>query len=155
MGHEAVIELLRRPCDPKEYQRVRELWKKHSLAEDARDVEGLVATLTPDCVYEVVPTGHRWAGHDGARRFYAQLLGAFPDVTFDLTNIVIGPQGVCEEARLAGTHAADWLEFPATGRRVEFTVVIFFPWDPEARRFRGERVHFDPIAAGLAGDGPA
>ena len=149
MGHEAEIELLRRPCDPMEYQRVRELWKKHSLAEDARDVEGLVATLTPDCVYEVVPTGHRWEGHDGARRFYAQLLGALPDVTFDLTYIVIGPQGVCEEARLAGTHAADWLEFPATGRRVEFTVVIFFPWDPERGRFMGERVHFDPREAGL------
>jgi predicted ester cyclase len=150
MSHEAVIELLRRPCDPEEYRRIRELWKRHSMAEDGRDVEGLVSTLTPDCVYEVVPTGHRWEGHDGARQFYAQLLGAFPDVTFDLTNIVIGPQGVCEEARLAATHATDWLEFPATGRRVQFTVVIFFPWDPERGLFTGERVHFDPREAGLS-----
>ncbi len=149
MSHERVVASLRRPCDPAEYGEIRELWKRHSLAEEGRDVDGLISTLTPDCVYEVVPTGHRWEGHDGARRFYAQLLGAFPDVTFDLTNIVIGPQGVCEEAMLAGTHAADWLEFPATGRRVEFTFVIFFPWDPERRLFLGERVHFDPREAEL------
>jgi hypothetical protein len=100
------------------------------------------AVRTPHCVYEVVPTGHRWEGHDGARSFYQALLGAFPDVHFDLQDIVIGPQGVCEEARLTGTHARDWLEYAAT--------LIFFPWDPEMRLFRGERVHFDPIAAGLS-----
>ena len=143
MSHEAVIELLRRPCDPEEYIQIRQLWKKHSLAEDGRDIEGLVSTLTPDCVYEIVPTGHRWEGHDGARRFYAQLLGAFPDVTFDLTNIVIGPQGVCEEARVTGTHEAKWLHHEPTGERLEWRNAIFFPWDPRARKFKGEMVYTD------------
>jgi predicted ester cyclase len=146
-----VREKLRREFSGEEYAAVRELWKAHSLAEDGRDLEGLIATLTPDCVYEVVPTGHRWEGHDGAREFYRALLGAFPDVRFDLRDIVIGPQGVCEEARLTGTHARDWLEYAATGRRIDFQVVIFFPWDPARRLFLGERVHFDPIAAGLSG----
>ncbi|HEY7575267.1 MAG TPA: hypothetical protein VIB08_08900, partial [Thermoanaerobaculia bacterium] len=68
---------------------------------------------------------------------------------FELRDIVIGPQGVCEEARLTGTHENDWLEYAATGRRIDFQVVIFFPWDPARRLFLGERVHFDPIAAGL------
>jgi predicted ester cyclase len=146
-----VRELLRREFTPEEYAEVRELWKAHSIAEDGRDLEGLVATLTPDCVYEVVPTGHRWEGHDGARAFYRSLLGAFPDVRFELETIVIGPQGVCEEARLTGTHERDWLEYPASGSAIDFQVVIFFPWDPEQRLFQGERVHFDPIAAGLGG----
>lgn len=145
-----VRELLGRECDPAEYDAIRELWKAHSKAEDARDVPGLLATLTDDCVYEVVPTGHTWEGHAGATRFYRSLLGAFPDVDFALTNIVIGPQGVCEEARLTGTMENDWLEFDATGERVDFTVVIFFPWDPDAELFTGERVHFDPREAGLA-----
>ena len=146
-----VRELLRREFTPEEYAEVRELWKAHSIAEDGRDLEGLVATLTPDCVYEVVPTGHRWEGHGGARAFYRSLLGAFPDVRFELETIVIGPQGVCEEARLTGTHERDWLEYPASGSAIDFQVVIFFPWDPEQRLFQGERVHFDPIAAGLGG----
>jgi predicted ester cyclase len=146
-----IREKLRREFGQEEYEAVRELWKAHSIAEDGRDLDGLIATLTPDCVYEVVPTGHRWEGHEGARGFYRALLGAFPDIDFDLQDIVIGPQGVCEEARLTGTHEQDWLEYPATGNQVDFPVVIFFPWDPEARLFRGERVHFDPIAAGLTG----
>lgn len=147
MRHLDVRECLRLPCDPEEHERIWELWKTHSIAEDERDLEGLIATLTPDCVYEVVPTGHRWEGHEGAREFYTQLLGAFPDVDFHLTHIVIGPQGVCEEARLTGTHENDWLEFEATGLRVDFPVVIFFPWDPERELFRGERVHFDRSSA--------
>jgi hypothetical protein len=63
------------------YGRIRRLWIDHSCAEDARDLEGLIATLAEDCVYEVVPTGQRWQGHDGARRFYTTFLGAFPDVS--------------------------------------------------------------------------
>jgi predicted ester cyclase len=148
---EDVREKLKREFSSEEYAAVRDLWKAHSLAEDARDLEGLIATLTPDCVYEVVPTGHRWEGQDGAREFYRALLGAFPEVRFELRDIVIGPQGVCEEARLTGTHERDWLEYAATGRRIDFQVVIFFPWDPALALFRGERVHFDPIAAGLIG----
>lgn len=146
-----VRELLQRDLEPGEYDAIRELWKAHSKAEDARDIAGLLATLTPDCVYELAPTGHRWEGHAGAVGFYTALLGGFPDIDFQLSNIVIGPQGVCEEARLTGTHAEDWLDFPATGERVDFDVVIFFPWDRERGLFRGERVHFDARAAGFAG----
>jgi steroid delta-isomerase-like uncharacterized protein len=138
-----VRELLRRPVEPVEYEAVRELWKQHSKAEEQRDVAGLLATLTEDCVYEIVGTEHVWDGHEGAARFYGGLLGAFPDVDFQLTDIVIGPQGVCEEADVTGTHEQDWLDFPASRERVEFKVVIFFPWDPSAKLFTGEKIHVD------------
>ena len=139
---EQVREQLRREVDPVEYREIRELWKRHSIAEDARDIAGLMSTLTEDCLYEVLPGGHSWRGHAGATRFYTQLLTAFPDIHFALTNIVIGPQGVFEEAHVTGTHERDWLDVPASGERVEFDVVIFFPWDSERRLFTGERVHF-------------
>ena len=136
-----VRELLRREVDAAEYETIRELWKRHSIAEDERDLPGLIATLTEDCVYEIVDQAARWEGHEGAARFYTELLGAFPDIHFDLTNIVIGPQGVCEEADVSGTHLGTWLGVEATGERLEWRVVIFFPWDPERRLFRGERVY--------------
>jgi steroid delta-isomerase-like uncharacterized protein len=143
--HDAVVELLRRELDAAEYEEIRELWKRHSIAEDERDLPGLISTLTEDCVYELVQTGDRWEGHEGAARFYTQLLTAFPDIKFDLTNIVIGPQGVCEEATVTGTHAGEWLGVPATGERLSWTVVIFFPWDRERRKFRGERVYVEGL----------
>jgi hypothetical protein len=139
--HDAVVDLIRR--EPTDHDAIRELWKKHSLAEDARDLPGLISTLTPDCVYELAQTGHRWEGHDGAARFYTELLTAFPDIHFDLTDIVIGPQGVCEEARVTGTHKAPWIGNEPTDEFLTWRVVIFFPWDPERKLFRGEKVYAD------------
>jgi len=134
-------ELLARDVTPEQYREIRELWKAHSVAEDKRDIPGLIATLTPDCVYEVVgEEGARWEGHAGATRFYTELIGAIPDIHFDLQNIVIGPQGVYEEARATGTQKGRWLSRAATGAVVEFGVVIFFPWDPQKKKFLGERV---------------
>ncbi|HEX2028295.1 MAG TPA: nuclear transport factor 2 family protein [Nitriliruptorales bacterium] len=138
--HPRAREQLRRPIDSDEYVTIRERWKQHSIAEDARDLEGLIATLTDDCVYELVGSGQRWEGHDGARRFYTEFLGAFPDVRFYLQDIVIGPQGVCEVAQVTGTFARDFAGRAATGEPRRWTVVIVFPWDPDRRLFRGERV---------------
>jgi len=139
-----VRELLERDVTPELYREIRALWKAHSIAEDRRDIAGLIATLTPDCVYEVVPGGARWEGHAGATQFYMELLTAFPDIHFDLQAIVIGPQGVCEEARVTGTHKVKWLDRAPTGQPVEFGVVIFFPWDSARRKFAGERVFAFP-----------
>ena len=134
-----VRELLGRT--PDDYEEIRELWKSHSLAEDARDIAGLMATLTDDCVYELVQTGHRWEGLAGATRFYTELLTAFPDIDFALTSIVVGPQGVCEEAVTRGTHRGAWLGVEPSGREIVWRNVIFFPWDPDKRLFSGERVY--------------
>lgn len=136
-----VRDLIRLDPTASEHDEIRELWKKHSIAEDNRDLPGLISTLTENCVYELVQTGHRWEGHEGAARFYMELLAAFPDIHFDLTDIVIGPQGVYEEADVTGTHEADWLGFPPSGERVTWKVGILFPWDPERLLFRGERIY--------------
>ena len=151
--HDEVVELLRREVTPEVYEEIRELWKRHSVAEDARDLPGLISTLTEDCVYELAQSGDRWEGHEGAARFYTKLLTAFPDIHFDLTDIVIGPQGVCEEARVTGTHEAEWVGNPPSGERLTWRVVIFFPWDSERRLFRGEKVYVDADVFGSLGTG--
>jgi predicted ester cyclase len=141
--HNDVVPLLRRRIDEDEYRAIRQLWIAHSLAEDAHDIPGLMATLTDDCVYTVVNKGVSWHGKAGATQFYTQLLTSFPDVHFDLQSIVIGPQGVFEEAFATGTYQLQWLDMvPVTGQQVEFMVTIFFPWDPAQRLFSGERVYF-------------
>jgi predicted ester cyclase len=132
--------------DLETYRVIRRLWIDHSRAEDGRDLAGLIATLSESCVYEIVPTGQRWEGHAGARGFYTSFLGAFPDVRFDLQDIVIGPQGVIEVTRMTGTHRGEWAGLPPSGRRVDTLIVIHFPWDPEARKFAGERIYYDTAA---------
>ena len=145
MADPTVLEVYRRGITPELYTEIRELYKRHSIAEDERDLAGLISTLTPDCVYEIVGTDHRWEGHGGAAQFYLQLLSSFPDIRFDLTDIVIGPQGVCEEADVSATHREAWLGVEPTGERLEWDVVIWFPWDEERRLFRGEKVYVSGI----------
>lgn len=135
--------LLARPFDPAELREIKRLWVRHSIAEDGRDIDGLIATLSEDCVYELVPTGQRWAGHDGARAFYTELFAAFPDNAFALTEIVVGPQGVFEAARLTGTNLGPWAGAPPSGLPVDLEVLILFPWNPQTRRFDGERIWLD------------
>ncbi len=139
----SVRKRLARPFDPAELRRIKRLWVRHSIAEDARDIDGLIATLTRDCVYEIVATGQRWAGHDGARGFYTELFAAFPDNAFALSEIVVGPQGVFEVAILTGTNQGPWAGVPPSGLAVSLEVLIFFPWDPVTERFTGERIWFD------------
>ena len=154
MGEETnVRQRLALEVTPELHAQIRRLWIDHSKAEDKRDLDGLIATLSPDCVYEIVPTGERWDGHAGARAFYTNFLRAFPDVRFDLKDIVIGPQGVIEIARMQGTQRSAWQGQAATGNRAELDVVIHFPWDPGAERFAGERIYYDSgtMARQLAG----
>jgi predicted ester cyclase len=138
-----VVRSIRRNADPEEYRAIRRLWIAHSMAEDAHDIPGLMATLTEDCVYTVVNSGVSWHGKAGATQFYQQLLVAFPDIHFDLQNIVIGPQGVFEEAFVTGTYESQWLDMPAPNhQRIEFAVTILFPWASHQRLFSGERIYF-------------
>ena len=138
-----VRQSIRQRVDSEEYRAIRRLWIAHSLAEDSRDIPGLMATLTEDCVYTVVNSGVSWQGKAGATQFYQQLLGAFPDIHFDLQSIVIGPQGVFEEAFVTGTYESQWLDMaPPHGQQIEFSVTILFPWDPGQKLFTGERIFF-------------
>jgi hypothetical protein len=138
-------EQLRQRVDPALCDEIRELWTRHSMAEENRDLPGLIATLADNCVYEIPAWNQRWEGHAGATQFYNGLLTAFPDIHFALTEIVIGPQGVCEEALVSATHERDWLGVAATGQRLQFSVVIFFPWQADAGLFAGERIHVSGI----------
>ena len=134
---------LGRGFDPDQLRRIKRLWVRHSIAEDRRDIDGLIATLVTDCLYEIVPTGQRWEGHAGARHFYEELFAAFPDNRFELTEIVVGPQGVFEVATLTGTNDGPWAGAPPSGLPVSLQVLILFPWDPVTERFSGERIWFD------------
>jgi hypothetical protein len=141
--HSEIVKQVRQKIDPDEYRAIRQLWMDHSAAEDARDIPGLMATLTEDCVYTVANGSTSWHRKEGATQFYQQLLGAFPDIHFDLQRIVIGPQGVFEEAHVTGTYQAQWLDMPPPeGQAIEFDVLILFPWDHEQQLFSGERVYF-------------
>lgn len=141
-----VQQRLARPFDAAEQRLIKRLWVRHSIAEDRRDIDGLIATLAPECAYEIVGTGLRWEGYDGARAFYTELFGAFPDNRFALADIVIGPQGVFESVILEATHVGPFAGLGPSGRHVRLELAILFPWDPATQRFTGEQIFIDRAA---------
>jgi predicted ester cyclase len=149
----SIQQRLALPFDAAEQRRIKRLWVRHSIAEDRRDIDGLIATLAPECVYELVGIGLRWSGHDGARAFYTELFAAFPDNRFALSDIVIGPQGVFEAVVLEATHVAPFAGLAPTGRQVRLELAILFPWDPASQRFSGEQIFIDRAALAPS-DGP-
>ena len=151
-GQESIKARLGWPADPAELRRIRRLWQRHSIAEDRRDIDGLISTLAPECVYEIVGSGLRWHGHEGARAFYTELFAAFPDNRFSLRDIVFGPQGVFEAVVLEATHEGAFAGLDPTGRRIRLELAILFPWDRTASLFTGEQVFIDRTAFGAPGD---
>ncbi|NDD26775.1 MAG: hypothetical protein EB084_00705 [Proteobacteria bacterium] len=101
---------------PALHEQIRSAWARHSRALESRDLDAVLATVSPDCAYEIVPIGQRWEGHAGARAFYGEMFEA--------------------------TSKGWWGGMPPTGRVIELKLIVYFPWDAVAERFAGERVWF-------------
>jgi steroid delta-isomerase-like uncharacterized protein len=116
-------------------------WTEHVLAENRRDLDRLLATLTDDAVYEVVPLKKLWHGKHEIREFYRMLWAAMPDVRLELRSRVADERYVVEESRVGGTHTGPLFGIPPSGRHIEFDVVIYFPF--RDGQIAGERIYLD------------
>lgn len=119
----------------------KRLWQKHVLAENKRDIAGLLATLTADPLYIIMATGLRYKGRDGVTHFYQGLFDGLPDATFDLQSVTIGDDMVVEESVFRGTHTGPLFELPPSGHFITFPLIIMFP--KAGDKFAGERMYFD------------
>jgi hypothetical protein len=135
---------------PQLYDQIRALWAYHCDRENNSDIDGLLTTLTDDCEYHLVNVGAKWHGHEGARAFYKELLGAFADVLWVPEALVIGPQGVFDVVVLNGRQLKDWAGIKAIGERVFLRFLIWFPWDTEQSKFSGERMYLQTVTADTA-----
>ena len=133
---------LRLRCDPAEARRIRRVWQGLTLAVGTHDPSLLQAAFTPDCRLELASGERVWHGHAGLLQFYSELQRALPDLTLTPSAVVIGPQGVFEQAQVGGTHAYDWGPFLATGERIRFETLMYFWWNRPAGRFGGQRIWF-------------
>jgi SnoaL-like protein len=134
---------------PDLYAEIRDLWLLHvtneerlfvphtdEVTEDA--MKKMLAAFTPDCVMELVATGDRWTGYDGARAFYDAFLSSLGGMEWVPQALVIGPQGVLDVVNMTGTLPKPFAGLTAIGDRLALQWVIFFPWVAKARRFKGE-----------------
>jgi steroid delta-isomerase-like uncharacterized protein len=117
------------------------LWMEHVLAENRRDLDRLIDTLSEDAVYEIVPMKKFWRGKEEIRRFYAMLWTAIPDVKLDLISRVADDRYVVEESHVHGMHTGPLFDIPPSNRHIEFDLVIYFPF--KDGKIMGERLYLD------------
>ncbi len=124
-----------------QYDYIKNLWIKHVTNEAEGNIDAVLTTMTDDCVYEIVETGEKWIGHEGARTFYDTLTKAVPDAAFELLDIAIGPQGVLGIANMRGTQKAPFAGNDQTGQQIYWRLINMFSWDPVNKKFTGERIY--------------
>ena len=135
-------ERVQRELAPGEYDTIRALFLHHYEREQAGDVDGILSTMAPDCTYYLPQLGQRWQGHAGARVFYSGLLSAFPDNTWDIDDLAIGPQGVLVVTTMHGRLACPLFGVTKVGQAFRWRIVIMYPWDQAQAKFTGETGYF-------------
>ena len=82
-----------------------------------RHVDAVDELLTDDFV-EHTPAPGQAADRQGAKDFIAQMMQAFPDLDFSIDNQIAEGDTVAAVGTMTGTHQAEFLGVPATGRKV-------------------------------------
>jgi steroid delta-isomerase-like uncharacterized protein len=119
----------------------RRLWQRHVLAENRRDIPGLLETLCDDPIYKVMATSATFKGREQVAQLYTGLFEGVPDAMFELINVFVGEEGVVEESILRGTQHGTLFGIAATGREIALPLTIVFPIFN--RQIMGERLYFD------------
>jgi predicted ester cyclase len=91
--------------------------------------------------YEIVATGEVYEGPHEVDRLMRENLEAFPDFHYEPERLHHADEAIVVEGTFTGTQDGSWRGLPPTGRRVEFPMLIVFPFD--GARMLGERIFFD------------
>ncbi len=126
--------------DPALRQRRQTTVMEHMTAENAYEFERCIAAFAHPR-YEIVATGETFDGTDGVHQLLLQNQTAFPDFHFHPGLIQHADDAVIVEGRFTGTHAGNWRGLPASGRRLDFPLIIVFAFEGE--RMVCERTYFD------------
>jgi hypothetical protein len=137
---------------PESYDAVRRAWLTHVHAEEVlfkpfteeefkAQMEVMLSVFTDDCAMELASTGERWQGHRQAAEFYRVFLSALEEMEWVPQALVIGPQGVLDVVNMTGKLVKEFAGLKQVGARVHLQWVIYFPWVPDERKFKGEVIY--------------
>ena len=115
---------------------------EHVRLENEHHLEGVLGTFGENADYEDEGWGDRYAGRDGVRLYYEQLIAALPDLEIKVLKEHVTENNVLLEVLICGTHLGPWRGLPATGRRVEVPLCGVYTFD-EQDRLAGERIYYD------------
>lgn len=124
------------PIDDRERARRRALVQAHYAAENAHDLERIMATFSPDAemLYnrqsfpeaEAIGLAHAYIGFSAAA-------GAFTGIHNEIDGEHFTDDEIVIEGRLCGTHSGEFQGFAPSGRAVELPFVAFYRFDARGK----------------------
>lgn len=118
------------------------LVQEHVAFENRHDLDGILSTFGSSAFYHDAPWRDKRDGRAGVRAYYAEILGAVPDLRIDVLRRHVTDDNVVLEVRISGTQQRAWRGLPATGRRVDFVLCGIYDFDDEDR-LAGETIYYD------------
>jgi steroid delta-isomerase-like uncharacterized protein len=119
----------------------RVVLQKHVAAETAFQMQATLDTLTADCVFDDMPTGQKYLGHDGVRAYYNEWWSAFGNTPSGSKRYVPSSDCLIVETHFVGTHQGSYAGIAATGRPINLPVAIFVSFKDGL--MSGERFYYD------------
>ena len=92
------------------------------------DVDGFVGYLSDDFVDHETGPGIP-PTKEGARQLFNILIAAFPDLRFDIEDIVESGDKVVARARVTGDHKGDLFGAPPSGKRIDVQAIDIVRFD--------------------------
>jgi len=119
---------------------------EHFGFEQADDVAGVLATLTPDCEHDIVgyPTGPT-VGPEGARGFYESLFADLSDGRIETVRRLYGDDFLVDESVWRGKAPGRPFGLEGRDRPLEFRLLHVVEYAPDGRMKR-ENVWLDLAA---------
>ena len=117
-----------------------EICLAHMAAENAHQFDEAIGFFARPR-YELMATGEIYEGPSELGGLMRENVTAFPDFHYDFAHIHHADHAIVVEGMFRGTHQGTWRGLPATGRPVEFPMLIVFPFEGAA--MMGERIFFD------------
>jgi steroid delta-isomerase-like uncharacterized protein len=118
-----------------------ELLKQLIEAENAHDIEKMLALMTDDVVIEDVPFGIVMRGKDGVRAGFTGFFDAAKDFQVHPKSWVTSERSFALEVTYTGTQTGDFPGMPATGRT--FSIRGCSIGEFEDGRVKGRRDYWD------------
>jgi steroid delta-isomerase-like uncharacterized protein len=114
--------------------------QRHIEAENTGNLDEMIASFHRPR-YEVFPMGAVFEGEQPVRDLIGGLITGFPDFHFAPSQIHHADHAVIVEARMTGTHRAEWAGIPSKNSKVDIPLVCIFDFEDD--HLINEKVYFD------------
>jgi steroid delta-isomerase-like uncharacterized protein len=120
--------------------------REHIKAFNDHNADAWAGHYTPDAVISDPQYPEPVRGRDGIRKDIADFFAAFPDIKFNLTNVVASGDSIALEGSGVGTHTGSMEgpggEIPPTNKRVEVAYAAFVKTNAQGQ-ITEERRYYD------------